>query len=524
MSSPSSPTPPELGRLLEQGIALYQSGQVEIAVARLREACAQDPQNPHALYHLGNSLRMAGALDEAAETLRCAIELDPSLAEASFSLAFLHFSRNYPAEAEGVLDALCRRHPEDPKLLHKSAGLLAGFGRHTPAAELFERLLQLQPERAVIRQQLGVQYQKLGRFADAVIQFRQAIELDPDNGPSYLLLANTQRASEQDRPLQALFESGLARPGIGPDTRACLHFGLGKLYDDWGEHDLAFGHYRSANEIRRGRAHFDRGEWDRHVADLMRVGSQLRFKAMMATPMVPGFVVGMPRSGTTLVERLLSRGSGVKGLGETELLDTFIRRISEYTGLTYPDSLLKLTEHDLAAIAEDYRRQISLGQDGAILILDKNPLNFMHLGLIVLLMPEARIIHCRRDPLDTCLSVYFQDFAHVRNSYAYDLDDIASFYVGYEKLMAFWNTLLPGHILEVEYERLIEDPEAETRRLYGALGIEWTPDAIRPEDNPATIATASVWQARQPIYSHAVGRWRHYEKFLGKLRERLRGA
>ena len=520
------PTPPELSRLLEQAVALYQSGQAEAATARLKEAREWDPANPLVAYHLGNSLRLAGAMDEAVQALKAAIELDPSLADAWFSLAFLYFNQNEAARAEEVLRDLCRRYPDDPKLQHKSASLLAGFGRYATAADLYERLIQLQPERASLRQQLGMQYQKLGHFADAAVQFRQAIALDPDNGPAYLLLANTQRAGADDRPLQALYESGLDRPGIATDTRACLHFGLGKLHDDWGDYDLAFDHFRAANELRRAHAPFDRMAWQRMVDELIRVGRELRFVSQTKpdTGPVAGFVVGMLRSGTTLVERLLTNGPGVESLGETELLDTFIQRIESYTGFPYPECLLRLSSEEIEAIAADYRKQISIGRGEAKLLLDKNPLNFMHVGLIAILMPEARILHCRRDALDVCLSVYFQDFAHARNNYAYDLGDIAAFYSGYQKLMEFWNTLLPGRMLEVDYEKLVEEPETEMRLLYEALGLTWTPDAIRPQDNPATISTASIWQARQPVYQYAVGRWRHYSKHLSPLRDALENA
>lgn len=516
-------SPPDISRLIEQGIALYQSGQAEAAVTHLREALGQEPGNPQVLYHLGNALRIAGALDEAIAALQGATQRDPGLVEAWFSLAFLHLNRNDPTQAEEALQDLCRRFPDDFRLQHKSASLLAGFGRHAVAARLYERLVELQPERAVVRQQLGMQYQKLGRFQDAAVQLRQAIALDPDSGSSYMLLANTRRAGEEDRPLQALFESGLSRPGIGPDTKACLHFGLGKLHDDWGDHDEAFGHFQAANELRRAQAPFNRAAWQRTVDDISRVCRQLRFRPKPDAEEGPvaGFVVGMLRSGTTLVERLLTNNSAAEGLGETEFLDTFIQRIENYTGAPYPDCLLRLSSQDIEAISTDYRRQISIGR-GARLLLDKNPLNFMHIGLIALLMPEAPILHCRRDPLDLCLSIYFQDFAHARNSYAYDLGDIAAFYVGYLQLMALWDELLPGRLLEVEYEKLVAEPEAETRRLYHALGLHWTPEAIRPQDNPATISTASIWQARQPIYSHAVGRWRQYERHLEPLRAALR--
>ena len=166
--------------------------------------------------------------------------------------------------------------------------------------------------------------------------------------------------------------------------------------------------------------------------------------------------------------RSLTSHAAVYGSGETELLDACIQRIAEFQAAAYPECLPRLPHEKLRAIAEDYCRQLAAGKPAANLILDKNPLNFMHTGLIALLFPQAPIIHCRREPRDTCLSIYFQNFAHPRNNYAYDLQDIAAFYAGYEKLMGFWEALLPGRLIQVDYEKLVAEPAAMTQELYAA--------------------------------------------------------
>jgi len=229
----------------------------------------------------------------------------------------------------------------------------------------------------------------------------------------------------------------------------------------------------------------------------------------------------MLRSGTTLVERILASHPEVVGLGETEMVDALAERAASLTGLPYPDCLTRLKPGQTEALAAALRAAWPVAARKAARVVDKNPLNFLHLGLIALTFPGAPILHCVRDPLDSCLSVYFQHFAHARNNYAYDLGDIAFFYTQYSELMAHWRMVLPAPIHEVHYEQLVQDPEEESRALVAAAGLTWHPNCLKPHEYAASIATASIWQARQPINNSSVARWRHYSAHLDELRRGL---
>ena len=504
------------------GLERLKEGDLEGARQRLKEAVGLDPGLALGHYELGNCLRRLQRLDEAETALKAALSSDTDLAPARFSLAFLYRETGRLEAARDCLLELCRVAIGHRELLHQAGGLLADFGCYQEAADVYARLVQEAPDAASF-QRLGEYSQKLGRFEAAADAYIRAIELDPSRGANYMLLANTRRLGESDRPLQALFAAALARPDLDPDDRACVHFALGKLHDDLEEYDQGFTHFQEANALRRQRFNFDRGAWRDFVERTLGVFRQLGSPRSTCTPSRPrpGFVLGMLRSGTTLMERLLSNLPPVGSAGETELLDSFVERISTLKGCPYPECILHLDADECEAIAADFRRLAALGHPGKALVLDKNPLNFMHVGFIALLLPEAPIIHCRRDPLDTCLSVYCQNFAHARNNYAYDLADIAAFYAGYERLMSFWRQWAPGRMVEVNYETLVMSPEPEMRALHARLGLAWEAQAIQPEANPATITTASVWQARQPLYTRSVGRWRHYEKHLRPLQNAL---
>lgn len=518
----SSTLIPRTDALLKRGISLLKAAQPADAASCLSDVCRQDPANALAHYQLGNSLRLTGRYEDAAEALTRAATLDPALHDAWFSLAFLHIQQGRPQAAAELLGRMCKLFPEDLDLHHKAAGLLSGFGQHALATALYEHIVSSDPDQVAGHLQLGIQYQKAGRYDDAADQFRQVIERAPGNGPAYMLLANTRRMTEDDSELCEIYERAIEQTGISDDARACIGFGLGKIYDDLARYEQAFEAYKNANNLRRRQVAFSQAGWVQFVDRLIRVFGQVDFGAQPAPAVpTPAYIVGMLRSGTTLVERLLSNHPEVQGCGETELLDTFIQRIAELKSAPYPECILQLDAEELNAIAADFRHQVALGKGRASILLDKNPLNFVHIGLIALLFPDAPIIHCQRDALDTCLSIYFQNFAHASNNYAYDLDDIAAFYAGYERLMRFWESLLPQRLVTVRYESLVSDPETTTRGLYAAVELAWEPEATRPQVNPANIATASVWQARQPIYSSSVGRSRHYAQHLSALQTAL---
>jgi tetratricopeptide (TPR) repeat protein len=508
----------------DRGLQLLQSGQAPAAVQQLQAARRLIPAEPDLLYALGNGLRLCDRTAEAAEALQAALVLQADHADAAFSLAFLYIQQAETGRAAAVLSALCKARAGDGEVLEKAAGLLAGVKENAAAAELYEQATRGAPARGDLQLHLGTQYQKIGLYDDAAAAFQRASTLDPGLGSAYMLLANTRRFTEVDRDLERRCRSSLELPGLSTDNAACIHFALGKMYDDSGDPESAFQDYRRGNELRRRGSPFDRQAWASLVERLIKVSGELRLPAAQALVPGPAFVVGMPRSGTTLVARLIGNAASVHNVGETEMLDAFIQRIAEIKAAPYPDCVLQLDKDELSAIAADYRRQLPGGDAQTRFVVDKNPLNFIHVGLIALLFPGAPIIHCRRDPLDTCLSVYFQNFAHARANYAYDLGDIAAFYAGYHRLMTLWEERLPGRLIQVDYAKLVAEPESTVHALYTRLGLPWSPAAARPESNPGTIATASAWQARQPVHTQSVGRWRHYATHLQGLRQALEKA
>jgi len=516
-----SPMPPPGQDLYDLGLRLLEGGQPQAAVERLEAARRLNPGDPALLYALGNGLRLCGRPEEAAEALKASLSLQPEHADAAFSLAFLYIQQAETARAADLLLTLCSNRPAEDGFREKAAALLAGAGENASAAELYEQAAQHAPGRAGLHLQLGIQYQKIGLYEEAAKAFRRAIDLNPRLGPAYMLFAHTRRFTEVDAELEQRSQASLGRPDLGAEDAACIHFALGKMYDDGARYDAAFGHYRSGNELRHRQTAFDRQGWQEYVGRQLRVFEKLPLPAPRPADFTPAFIVGMPRSGTTLVSRLLSNDPSVFNLGETELLEAFVQRVVEIKNAPYPECILELQEGELEAIASDYRRQMPKRGPGTRFVVDKNPLNFVYLGLIGLLFPEAPIVHCRRDALDTCLSIYFQNFAHPRIDFAYAFEDIAAYYAGYERLMAFWEKRLPGNIATVKYEGLVAAPEEVMKPLYATFGLAWDAQAIRAEANPANIATASLWQARQPVYTHAAGRWRNFEKHLQPLQNAL---
>lgn len=506
------------------GLELLEKGDTQGASKAFIQALAYDPSHAPASYQLGNCLRLSGDEMGAEKALKAAIQGDATLKDAYISLAYLYGRQDRQADAAAALLALAARDQTDLPLRLQIAGLLADMECPTEAASLYVACLEVEPRLTQAHLKLGLVYQKLGRFKEAEQSLLAAIESDPNSDAAYLRLANTRRWLPEDAPLIEEFETTLAHPGLNRDTEVCLHFALGKMHDDLKLYDRAFEHFHSGNALYHGRLHFDRGALEDYVKSMKKVCVPGLFKPAPRTAgpgPTPVFVVGMLRSGTTLVERILASHPEARGLGETEMVDALAERLADITGAPYPECLAQLDPVLAERMAAGFRAGWPADMHAAARVVDKNPLNFLHLGLIALIFPEAPILHCVRDPLDTCLSIYFQHFAHVRNSYAYAQEDIAFFYAQYADLMAHWRKVLPVPLHEVRYERLVEEPEATSRALVAAAGLPWHPDCLKPQEHAGSISTASIWQARQPINRDSVGRWRHYAGHLRGLRQTL---
>ena len=343
------------------------------------------------------------------------------------------------------------------------------------------------------------------------------LDLNPRLISAHFTAVEARKCTETDRPRLTRMLAALDDPALHDEDRVLLHFAIGKLSDDLGDYAVAMRHFDLANRIGGRNDNFDAPAFSADIDRLIRRFTPNFFAENAAfgrDDETPLFIVGLPRSGTTLVEQIISSHPQVTPGGE---LPFWVKRASPL-GIAEATYLSAERAHNLSG---EYLAQLRHIGATAARITDKQLFNLLCLGVIHLLLPKARIIQCRRHPVDTCLSIYFTNFKQAIG-FATDKADLADAYQLYTRLMDHWRTVLPSdRFFEVEYEKLIADREAVTRQLIAFSGLDWDDSCLQPERNNRVVITASLWQARQPVYATSVGRWRHYEPWLGELRRLL---
>ncbi len=484
----------------ELGTVFLRAGRADEAVQCFDHALGLNPAFAVAHYNQAAALERLGRSTEAVASLRLALAADPGHGGAYSRLGNLLQTRGEHAQAlecfRRAMTLLTK--PADRAL--EQAKLLRADGHHTEAEAALRQVVALDPANPLARMMLGDTLAEFGRFDEATECFETVAGLDPGNVNAVYNIAIMRHVDRADDPLIARLETLLEtrRPDV---QRSLLHFALGKLHDDLADPPHAIGHFDAANAIEHANLPFDRAALSARVDGLIAKPAPAVEAA--AADSRPVFVLGMPRSGTTLVEQILSAHAAVAGGGELP----FWTSQQDGPGTRDPTAGTRYLDL-LGRIAP-----------AALRVTDKNPFNFFEIGRIHAALPQARFIHCRRDPIDTCLSIYFTRFA-TPQPFAYDREDLVFFYRQYRRLMAHWQAVLPpGTLLTIDYEALIASPEAQTRRMVACLGLEWDAACLAPERNPAIVRTASLWQARQPVHGKSVARWRRYEPWLGALRD-----
>jgi len=344
---------------------------------------------------------------------------------------------------------------------------------------------------------------------------QHAVALDPDRANSWFDLVHTKRITEAERGWIDRMRRALRARHRTDNERSILHFALGKALDDLGEYDAAIRHFEEGNRIEHRVSPFNRAAFAAAVDIIINTFTPeffARHVGLSVDSDLPLLIVGMPRSGTTLVEQIISAHPAVSGGGELPFWTRNAQALFHvWAGPHEPGQVRSL--------AQEYLTLLRNLAPHAARVTDKTPFNFFWLGLIQLVLTRPRIIHCRRHPVDTCLSIYFTRFAEL-HEFAYDRGDLVFHYRQYERLMAHWRAVLPSErLFEIQYEALVTDREAITRQLVEFCGLEWNTACLSPELNKRTISSASFWQARQPVYTSSLARWRHYEPWLGELRQ-----
>ena len=498
---------------------LAKLGRFEASASCYRELLERAPRDARLHTNLGFVLHCLGDFRTAIAHCRRAIEFGPALAESHLHLGNSLLALNALFEAEAAYVAGLEVAPDHAALHTAHAMVERALGRLADAEASTRRALALRPDAADTLALLGSLAIDHGRFDEAEDLLRKALAIDPGLPEALTSLAAVRKMSPADVPWRDAAERVLAR-GLPVAHAINLHHALGKYYDDIGECAPAFEHHRRGNELARGsRSRYDRVEMTQRVTRTLSVFDRNFFTAMRSG--APGsecavFVVGMPRSGTSLAEQILASHAAVHGGGE--LLFWIFAADAERAAAA---------ENRAAMIAEfgrTYLEGLATQAPDASRVIDKLPVNFRNIGLIHAALPGARFIHLVRNPLDTCLSIYFQGFS-AAHPYANDFGDLAHYYHEYRRLMAHWHAVLPPQtLLDVRYENLVEDSEEWTGRMLTHIGLPWDSRCLEPHLTRRPVLTASNWQVRQPISRGSVDKWRRYERFIDPLREALGDA
>lgn len=533
--------------------ALLTLGRPGEADPHYRRALERNPRWPQALSNLGRALQLEGRDVEAIDCFERALALDPHLGKALYNLGLSHRRCGRLVEAAGCFRRALAQHPDSTELQRVLAQTLADVGQLEQAEGYLHRVLRTEPDAVDVWCELGMIHRLQGHFDRSLDAYRRAQTLAPEHAGAHAgeaaVLEMLGRRDEAARIVRAQVDRGdctadtlevyavLARDSgacgealtllrqrldignLPGDGRTRLLFRLGRLHERLGEHDRAFAAWAEANRLVNVR--FDREAHGRFVDAIIGTFTREAFARLprsRRTAPGPVFIVGMPRSGTSLTEQILASHSRVYGAGELPWIPRLADSMAAGVGdaRAFPVCLRGMNLEALDRLAEEYLRSSPTDVGGALYVTDKLPVNFHYLGLIALLLPGARIIHCARDPRDTALSIFAQYFG-LRIPFAYRLEDIAAFYREYVRLMCHWEAVLPLPLHTVHYEALASNPEPIIRGLISFLGLDWESACLAPHRSKRVIATASYDQVRVPIHAGAIGRWRRYESHLGEL-------
>lgn len=511
------------------GTALKAQGRFADAEAAQRQAIALDPYYPEAYGNLGDVLRCCGRLDEAEQALQRAIALRPHFADAFAKLGATLRERGRLDEAE----AACRRAIAlDPNHAgaHSTLGnVLEDRGDPIQAEAAYRRAIALKPNFPEAFNNLGALLKHRGRLAEARLITEQAVQRLPRNALHFLNLCEVRHFHPGDPYLVAMEELARERASLPVKQQIELHFALAKAFEDVGRPDDAFGQLIAGNALKRRQIRYDEPA-TLAAFERIRATSTPELMHMLEDAgepsAVPVFVVGMPRSGTTLIEQIMASHPQMFGAGELSDLEEAVADLHPmpHGVFSLPDVLANISADRLRALGTSYVAAIGRRAPGASRVIDKMPSNFFFAGIIHLALPNARIIHAIRDPIDTCVSCFSKLFA-AGQFHTYDLAELGRYHRHYQALMRHWRSILPpGRILDVRYEDVVADLEGQARRIIAHCGLPWDDRCLAFHQTDRPVRTASATQVRQPIYRTAIDRWRRYEKFLSPLLAELAPA
>jgi tetratricopeptide (TPR) repeat protein len=496
------------------GLALNHLERFDEAHSAFEKALSLKPDGVDIYANMGDNLNDALRFEEALPWLEKALAIDPKSRAARINRVIALVELQRGEEAENALDELIAEGEKTPQILHCYSQSLRERGEVKEAKRVLTQILEVDPNYIPALNAMGNTHVEYGQFDQAQAMFDKALTIDPDNTGAWASLVTVRKMTPEDRPWLEKAEQ-LVDKGLPKTRESALRYAMGKFCDDVKDYDDAFRHYHQANELKKSfgkpysRDHH-KAVIDHliHAYDIQVMHAQ---QAGASDSMRPVLIVGMPRSGTSLTEQILASHPDTHGAGELRFWGQQMEQHKKAICTAGFDEIL------VRNAAEGYLAELNTHSSSASRVVDKMPGNFMSVGFIHSVFPNARILHTMRNPVDTCLSIYFQNF-NLGHTYANDLEDLATYYRQYHRLMAHWRRVMPENLfLELPYEQLVEDQEGWTKRILEFIGLEFDERCLEFYKTERKVGTASNWQARQPIYKSSKERWRNYEKHSAPL-------
>ena len=513
--------------LMEAAVALCED-KLAVAEHGLRRFLKKHPTDVAAIRMLAEVGARLGRFEDSEKLLARCLELAPSFHAARHNYAIVLHRESKSTEALKQLDLLLKADPENPSYKFLRAAALARIGEYDTAISIYRDVLAQNPNSARAWLSLGHACKTAGQRAESIAAYERVIAEAPSFGEAYWSLANMKTHPFSDADV-ARMNAELARRDLGDEDRFHIHYALGKAYEDKADYERSFTHYAEGARIRRTGLPYKADETTQAAEEHATLFTRAFFEAHKGQGSQapdPIFIIGLPRSGSTLIEQILASHSQVEGTMELPDIIAMAKRLGggKVRGGAYPGVLAQLSPDEIKALGDEYiaRTRVQRKTNRPFFI-DKMPNNAQHVGFIHLILPNAKIIDARRHPMGACFSAFKQHFARGQ-AYTYDQTDVGRYYADYAALMARFEDAAPGRVHRVLYENMIESTEAEVRRLLAYLGLPFEQACLEFHANTRAVRTASSEQVRQPIYSGAVEQWRHYEQWLQPLKQALGGV
>ena len=536
------------------GVVLKKLGRMERAIEHYKKSISINANDATVHRKLGDAYAKLQRWDEAIKAFRQVLRIQADDVGTIVKLGNVYVAARLFTESILLYEQALTLLPDNAQLHRQLGASLQRMGQSKKATECFEQALRLRPDYVDVRIDIARVLRQMGRAEEALGPLEEAIDLEPDNGEGHITLALTLRQLGQTKPaierlkqfltirpacgsayyhismiepeqeLVPVVEKLVSDPKLSKGDAIYCHFALGNFLDNGKFFDQAFSHFKKANTLQREKFTYVAKENSQTVDRLINFYSKDFFEDRRhfgSASQLPVFIVGMPRSGTTLLEQILSSHALVYGAGEVEAFPGVSHSIAEQLkdAGPPPDCMTFIDKKLVEEFSARYLQELMHHCPTAARITDKQPGNFVRIWLIKTLFPDARIIHCQRNPLDNCISLFFHCFTPLKCSF--ELKELGLYYKDYQRLMSHWQDLFPGEIFTVQYEELVMDQEGVSKQLIDYLDLEWDENCINFHNNKRNVMSPSNIQVRQPIYDSAMNKWKNYEKHIQQLIELL---